>query len=959
MTAVRPETETNPRLHEVLLHAAGVAVWQLRPGPEPLETAPLLWHDPMRLMLGLPEACPEEIDRVLRQLLAPMLSSPVLACAVPGDGTLDLEHTLRLPRRAERRYRICAAAGISAAGARVVTGTVTDITDLTAAAAPAEVRDRYRLLVDLSPDVIVVHCDGNVVFANRAAVALMGAESVGDILGRPIFGFVSPDSIPALAARLAAMKAEDTHSEPAEATLVRLDGGLVPVESVSVRTTWEDRPAFQVIMRDLTAQREAEASLRLAAELVEHVSDAIIAADLAERITSWNPAATELYGWTAAEALGRPLSDMLATSAGFADARTLASGVPTEVTQRHRDGRELYVLMSAAPIRDETGALSGSVIIASDRSQRRKAETVRQALDARYSAAVAALDEGVLIVGVDGRVETANPAAHSLLGVPSLVGLELDETVRLLDESGAPLPADTLGLADARTSGEGRPARTLAVKRGGALAFLSVSTRVLPSETGAGPYPIVLCLLDVTDRHATAALLRYEARHDHMTGLANRNLVIETLSELLDAGTRSVGVLFIDLDRFKMVNDSLGHDAGDAVLRTIARRLAQHTTAGTAGASGAVSRLADTTVGRLAGDEFVLVVPDATESQMQAVAVDVLEWLSRPVRISGRDIVVTCSVGVAVAEAGAGRQQADEVPVVATDLLRNADVAMYSAKQHGRNRVAVFDERFRRRAVDRLELQEDLRQGLERGELWPAYQPIVSLAEDRYVSIEALARWTHPVRGVVPPVAFIPIAEETGLIEPLGHLMLEQSIQQLSTWRRTAGTPDLVMSVNLSPRQLTDPAVADRVAEMLERYALPPSALTLEITESALMEDPDLAARTLTQLRDLGVGISVDDFGTGYSSLSYLRRFPVTAVKIDRSFIESITMSRDDEAIVEGIINLAHTLGLSVVAEGVETVEQVQLLRKLGCDLAQGYLFSRPKPGQDLAALLRTPVPVY
>ena len=240
-----------------------------------------------------------------------------------------------------------------------------------------------------------------------------------------------------------------------------------------------------------------------------------------------------------------------------------------------------------------------------------------------------------------------------------------------------------------------------------------------------------------------------------------------------------------------------------------------------------------------------------------------------------------------------------------------------------------------------------------------AYQPIVSLTEDRYVSIEALARWTHPVRGVVPPVAFIPIAEETGLIEPLGHLMLEQSIQQLSTWRRTAGTPDLVMSVNLSPRQLTDPAVADRVAEMLERYALPPSALTLEITESALMEDPDLAARTLTQLRDLGVGISVDDFGTGYSSLSYLRRFPVTAVKIDRSFIESITMSRDDEAIVEGIINLAHTLGLTVVAEGVETVEQMQLLRKLGCDLAQGYLFSKPRPGGELAALLRTPVPVF
>ena len=453
------------------------------------------------------------------------------------------------------------------------------------------------------------------------------------------------------------------------------------------------------------------------------------------------------------------------------------------------------------------------------------------------------------------------------------------------------------------------------------------------------PHPIVVCLLDVTERHAAAAILRYEARHDHMTGLANRNLVIETVSDVLHAGKASVGVLFIDLDRFKMVNDSLGHDAGDAVLRTIARRLAQHAAGGGSGQVSSV--LSTSTVGRLAGDEFVLVVPGATECQMQAVAVDVLERLSRPVRIAGRDIVVTCSVGVAVADAGAGRELDGQAAVDATDLLRNADVAMYSAKQHGRNRVAVFDERFRRRAVDRLELQEDLRNGLERGEIWAAFQPIVSLADNRYASIEALARWTHPTRGIVPPVAFIPIAEETGLIEPLGQLMLEQAAEQVSTWRRTAGAPDLVMSVNLSPRQLTDAAVADRIADLLDRHQLPPSALTLEITESALMDDPDLAARTLTQLRDLGVGISIDDFGTGYSSLSYLRRFPVTSVKIDRSFIESITMSRDDEAIVEGIINLAHTLGLTVVAEGVETVEQFQLLRRLRCDLAQGYLFSQ------------------
>jgi PAS domain S-box-containing protein len=764
------------------------------------------------------------------------------------------------------------------------------------------------------------------------------------------------------------MSERDTYSEPAEAILQRLDATTVIVESTSVRTRWADKPAFQAILRDLTHQKAAETNLRLSANLIQHVSDAIIALDVDGRISSWNPAAAALYGWDADDAVGLPIDALLGGDSSSANVLALARGTRAELTHRRRDGSAVHVIVSIADIKDSAGAVSGSVLISADVSERRKAEQIRQQADARYSAAVAALDEGLLIIDVDDRVETANPAALLLLANPGLLGERFGSATELMDEDGRPLSAETIGLEETRRQGTARPAFTASLQRpDGSRTYLSVSIRALPTESGDGPFPVVMCLLDVTDRHAAAELLRFEARHDHATGLANRNLVLETISDLLRTPDMPVGVLFIDLDRFKMVNDSLGHDAGDAVLRTIARRLAYE-----APAESTVGRLAGDEfivvlpgatvdeaqalgarlLGRLAGDEFVLVVPDATVTEMQTLATALLGRLCEPVRIMRRDLVVTCSIGIVVTEPGAGQGVRGRTNVGATDVLRDADVAMYYAKQHGRNRLATFDERFRRRAVDRLALEEDLRHGLDAGELSPAYQPIVELEGMVTAAVEALARWTHPRRGPVPPTVFIPIAEETGLIAPLGRLMLTRATQQVADWRTSGGVPDLVMSVNLSPRQLADPHVADRVSELLTARNLPAAALTLEITESALMDDPELAAQTLTRLRNLGVGISVDDFGTGYSSLSYLRRFPVTSVKIDRTFVESLGETRDDDAMVAGIVNLAHTLGLKVVAEGVEKESQLKTLTDLGCDFAQGYLFSRPLPAQALTPLL-------
>ncbi len=928
---VTPPGALPAQRHAEDVPAPQTASWEWDPASQQMR-----WQQPMRAVLGMATADAEEVRRTLREVLAPILLAP----HSPGE-IVALEHTLRAPRRADRRFAVHAqwTAG-SCTTAPVLAGTVTDITNANVDAAASELRDRYRLLVELSPDAIVVHCDGEIVFANRAAVALAAAQSVDDLVGLPILSVVAPESRAGMLERIAGMRESDTYSEPAEATLLRLDGTRVLVESTSVRTRWADRPAFQAILRDLSAQQAAESNLRLSANLIQHVSDAIIALDVEGRINAWNPAAATLYGWTAKEALGRPIDALLGSDTTGGTVQSLARGTHAELIHRRRDGSAVNVVVSIADIRDSSGTVSGSVLISADVSERRKAEQIRQQADARYSAAVATLDEGLVIIDVDDRVETANPAALVMLANPDLVGLPFSSAVTLVDEDGRPLTASMIGLEETRQEGSARPAFTTSLPhRDGGHTYLSVSFRALPTASGNGPFPVVMCLLDVTDRHAAAELLRFEARHDHATGLANRNLVIETISELLKAPDMPVGVLFIDLDRFKMVNDSLGHDAGDAVLRTIARRLAYEAPA-------------HSTVGRLAGDEFVLVVADATVTQMQALAAHLLSRLCEPVRISRRDLVVTCSIGLVVTEPGSGQGVRGRSNVVATDVLRDADVAMYYAKQHGRNRFATFDERFRRRAVDRLALEEDLRHGLDAGELSPAYQPIVALDGMTTAGVEALARWTHPKRGAVPPTVFIPIAEETGLIAPLGRLMLTQATQQLASWRNTAGVPDLVMSVNLSPRQLADPHVADRVSELLVARSLPAAALTLEITESALMDDPELAAQTLRRLRGLGVGISIDDFGTGYSSLSYLRRFPVTSVKIDRTFVEMLGTTRDDDAMVAGIINLAHTLGLKVVAEGVETESQRRTLADLGCDFAQGYLFSRPLSAELLTPLL-------
>jgi diguanylate cyclase (GGDEF)-like protein len=430
------------------------------------------------------------------------------------------------------------------------------------------------------------------------------------------------------------------------------------------------------------------------------------------------------------------------------------------------------------------------------------------------------------------------------------------------------------------------------------------------------------------------AELAHQALHDSLTGLPNRQLLGERLSQALEHHS-GVAVLFVDLDRFKNVNDSRGHAVGDVLLVAAAARLRN------------AVRVQDT-VARFGGDEFVVICEDPNAAAVaETVAARISESFRDPFAIQGQEVFLSVSVGVAVAK-----------PDDSSDrLLRDADSAMYRAKESGRSRCEFFDERMRIEAAARLAIESSLHRATERNELRLVYQPVLEVATGRLVGVEALIRWEHPLQGLVSPAEFIPHAEETGLIIPMGAWALHEALRQWSHWRRhTNGVPALTMAVNLSARQLRDPNLVATVRDALFRYGVGPWELCLELTESSFMADIDRHEEILSELQALGVQLAIDDFGTGYSSLTYLQRFPVTIVKIDQSFVRGLGQEASDEAIVESVINLAHALGLRVVAEGVETPDQVAALHRMGCDVAQGYYLARPASADEIDDLVRLAV---
>jgi diguanylate cyclase (GGDEF)-like protein/PAS domain S-box-containing protein len=574
----------------------------------------------------------------------------------------------------------------------------------------------------------------------------------------------------------------------------------------------------------------------------------------------------------------------------------------------------------------------GASTITRDATARNAADRALRRSEERFAALVESAPDAIVIVGSDGRLLLVNRQTELLFGY-AREDL-LNQPVEIL------LPAAAAARHRAHRAAYFSEPRPRPMGSGMELFARRADGTEFPVEISLGPLHtdegivVSAAIRDITSRKEAAAALAHAALHDALTGLPNRQLLTDRLEQALRRTSRthqSVAVLFLDLDRFKLINDSHGHAAGDEVLVTVAERIQATVRAGD-------------TVARFGGDEFVVLCEGAdTAGRVAGLAERVSDALGAPFVVQGAEFFLAASIGIALGGDG---------DTTAEGLLRDADAAMYRAKERGRARVEFFDEPMRSEVAGRLEMQNALHRAVERGELRLAYQPIIDLRSSGIVGVEALLRWQHAERGLLKPNSFISLAEDAGLIVPIGRWLIEEAAQACARWR----DHNVSVSVNVSARQLRQPDLLETVAAALERNAVPAGALRMELTETVLMEDLEFHGRTLTALRDLGVSLAIDDFGTGYSSLTYLRRFPVSTVKIDRSFVAGLGANLADSAIVDSVINLAHALDLEVVAEGTETAEQVACLQDLGCDKAQGYIFAAPGPPEAIDALLEAGV---
>jgi diguanylate cyclase (GGDEF)-like protein/PAS domain S-box-containing protein len=651
----------------------------------------------------------------------------------------------------------------------------------------------------------------------------------------------------------------------------------------------------------------------------------------------------------------------------------MAQGELTQFSQDRRlvrpDGSHLWVHGVTTMVRDGAGNPSHFLSFVHEITSRRAAEDELRASEAQYRAVLDALQEGIVVHRPDLTITSCNESAPQILGVTKdqLIGRSaMDPAWQAVASDGRTLRADDHPSVVAMRTRKPQVGVELGVSTpDGTLKWLSVSSKPLFHDGSDEPYAVVATFSDITERKVAEEALResermyralaesllvarderkqfedkltYQATHDALTGLPNRAHVLELLEAAVARSELTgspMAVLFLDIDRFKYVNDRFGHEVGDTLLRDVATRL------------GEVIRHGDT-LARLGGDEFVVLCNGVTtEAEAKRVADRVLAALLRePFFAGGIEVPVTASIGIA-------RSSGDDHP---EGLLREADAAMYRAKAQGRSRHELFDDAMRARIHTRGQLADQLAIGLERGEIINWYQPSIALESGEVIGVEALARWQHPTRGLLPPAEFIELSESTGLVNQLGAEVLRNGLDQAAKWSVELGDRAPVLHVNLSPRQLSGGGLVKMVHTALVASGVSPSLLCFEITENALMDDVEHAVRTLEELRAIGVKVAIDDFGTGYSSLAYLRSFPVDVLKVDRSFVHGLGPDPEDSAIVAAVIQLAHTLELRAVAEGVETHDQLERLRELGCDEAQGYLFSKPMPAEEMTSFLLLP----
>jgi diguanylate cyclase (GGDEF)-like protein/PAS domain S-box-containing protein len=698
------------------------------------------------------------------------------------------------------------------------------------------------------------------------------------------------------------------------------------------------------LSRDITEHKKAEEALRtsmaLYHSLVQALPQNIVRKDLEGRFTFANTQFCQTIGRRLEEVLGRTDYDLfpapLAKKYQEDDRRVMKAGKTYEtVEEHHPPGRDLlYVRVVKTPIHDVRGYVSGIQCMFWDITDLHNAQKALESSEQRYALAVAGANDGLWDWDLKNGEVYFGPRWKAMLGhEDDEIGTSPEEWMkRVHPEDVERLKTDLAAHVLGRSAHFENEHRMLH-KDGGYRWMLSrgmgVRIRNGKAVRMAGSQT------DITDRKRFEEQLAQQAFYDTLTGLPNRALFLDRLALAVTRARRRktamFSILFLDVDRFKDVNDSLGHLKGDLLLTAIARRLETCVRPGD-------------TVARLGGDEFTILLDDMRdEEDAVQVANRIIEDLRKPFLLEGHEVFATVSIGIAP---GAGYEKPD-------DLLRDADTAMYRAKERGKNCYEVFDAAMHSRAVARLQLETDLRKAIERNEFRVYYQPIVSLLTNSLVGFEALVRWQHPHRGLIPPGEFLPLAEETGLILPIDHGVLREAARQTKEWQqRYPSAKELRINVNLSTKQFTQPGLVERVRDVLVQTELDGKFLTLEITESAIMEESRALSDLLEQIRKLDIRLYLDDFGTGYSSLGYLHRFPIHSLKIHSSFVGQLGREDDPGQLVRTITTLAENMSMGVVAEGVETREQLSMLRDLRCQRVQGYYFSKPLSAPDAERLI-------
>ncbi|PHV08205.1 GGDEF domain-containing protein [Janthinobacterium sp. BJB412] len=695
---------------------------------------------------------------------------------------------------------------------------------------------------------------------------------------------------------------------------------------------------------DLERTHQAEqAALQLAA-IVTSSDDAIISKTLDGTIASWNAGAERMYGYSADEMLGRPISilappELADESPGILQRLQRGERVEhLEAVRLRKDGRRIDVSLTVSPIRDAAGVLTGASAIARDISERKRAEHALREREARIRRLVDANIIGIYIGDSSGRISEANDAFLKISGYSR--GEVLAEGFRWTDMTPRQYAAaDRQALEELRKTGRCTPYEKEYIRKDGSRIPVLLASALFEGSSDEG----VCFVLDLTERKQAEERIRHLADHDALTGLPNRALLQDRMRLAIAFAhryRRQVAILFIDLDYFKNINDSLGHHIGDQVLKMAAVRLQQCLREGDS-------------VARLGGDEFVLILPLPGDSgDAGRVARKALDTLAQPFSVDEHQLHLSGSIGISVFPD-------DGLDV--DSLMRTADTAMYHAKEMGRGNFQFFTAALNLAAQRRLDVGKRLRRALAQGEFILHYQPQVCMDSGVTFSAEALLRWQPPGKQPISCGDFIANAEESGLIVPIGEWALRQACRQLRIWH-DAGHPELKMAVNLSPRQLEQADFCVLVGQILDETGICANALELEITESILLRRSEYNLATLTRLSEMGIQLSVDDFGTGYSSLAYLQRFPVHALKIDQSFVRDIGKDPNDTALVTAIIAMAASLQLGVIAEGVETLQQVEFLMAHGCHEAQGFYYSKAVPAEafmDLYGAIRHYFPAH